>query len=114
MTKHEQGAEKISAEPPEQASKRRSRAVKSDTSEFNPEKAYTKMRRTASQISDSLDKEMEKELWPAVKRFKAAIGEYMEARDNLRYYTRTLPICIDVDDFRSEADESAGGDDTDN
>ena len=72
------------------------------------------MRRTASQISDSLDKEMEKELWPAVKRFKAAIGEYMEARDNLRYYTRTLPICIDVDDFRSEADESAGGDDTDN
>ena len=45
------------------------------------------MKRTSSEMEEDLDKEMSRELWPAFKRYRAAIDELFDSRRNLRQYT---------------------------
>ena len=74
---------------------------------------YVGMKRLANEIESDVDAEMQRELWPAFKRFRNAIIEYKEARNNLRYWTRPLPMRISIDDFRSDCDEESSRDGSD-
>ena len=62
-------------------------------------------------MAESLDDEMDRDLWPAFKRYRKAVDEYRAAKEHLRYFTDALnvtinPINEEIEEYSSSSNNS--------